>query len=148
MPKPRTLQQNRAIHSLLNSKAIDADLKAEMVTRITKGRTSHTSEMYFSEANALITELGGDALDASRRTQQAHRQKAGVLQMMTADQRTLLEDLASKRWGAEWATPCANLCRRMLNGRPIPRTTKDANKVIEAIKAMNARDARNTKEAA
>ena len=147
MPKPRTLAQNRVIHSLLNSKGIDADLKAEMVTRITKGRTSHTSAMHFGEANQLITELGGDAIDASRRTQQLHRQKAGVVQMMTAEQRTLLEGLACKRWGAEWAHPCAALCRRMLKGKAFPRTTTEGNKIIEAIKAMNARDG-ITKEAA
>lgn len=146
MPKPRTLAQNRVIHSLLGSKAIDAELKAEMVTRITKGRTSHTSEMYFHEANTLITELGGTALDASLRTQQHHRQKAGVVQLITIEQYDLLRDLAGKRWGVgTWFQPLQALCRRMLR-KDAPRTTVEANKIIEAIKAMNARD--DAKEAA
>jgi hypothetical protein len=41
-----------------------------------------------------------------------------------------------------------NLCRRMI-GHPNPLTTSETNKVIEAIKAMNARDAaKRAKEAA
>ena len=147
MPKPRTLTQNRAIHTLLNKKGIDAELKAEMVTRLTKGRTSHTSEMYFHEANALITELGGDALDSSRRTQQLHRQKAGIVQLITPEQHKLLADLSAARWGEGWNQPLTTLCQRMLH-KAAPRTTSEANKMIEAIKAMNARDARQPKEAA
>lgn len=146
MPKPRTLQQNRAIHSLLNKKAVDAELKAEMVTRLTKGRTSHTSAMYFHEANALITELGGEAVDASLRTKQLHRQKAGIVQLMTTDQALLLTELALTRWGANAEQGLQSLSQRMLK-KPKPRTTSEANKLIEAIKAMNARDAK-TKEAA
>lgn len=147
MPKPRTLAQNRVIHSLLGKAGISPDLKAEMVARITNGRTTHSSEMYFHEANTLITELGGDAVDSSRRTQQAHRQKAGIVQLITTEQHKRLEDLAVDRWGEGWNQPLSRLAWRMLK-KNAPRTTVEANKLIEAIKAMNARDAHHSKEAA
>lgn len=146
MPKPRTLAQNRAIHSLLGKTKIDAELKGQMVARITNYRTTHTSEMYFHEANTLIVELGGTAQSSSLRTQQHHRQQAGVVQIITPEQNELLTDLARKRWGVEYEVPLKRLALRVIK-KLRPSTTIEANKVIEAIKAMNARDVQ-PKEAA
>ncbi|HYE72585.1 MAG TPA: hypothetical protein VEF04_04605 [Blastocatellia bacterium] len=138
--KPRTKAQNKTIHALLNSRRIDADLKAEMVYRITGGRTTHSSEMYFSEANQLITELGGTPHDAGLRTVQHYRRQAGVTQIITSQQRQILRALCTARWGSDYNAPYQALCLRTLK-KSEPVTSPDAQKIIEAIKSMNSRDA-------
>jgi hypothetical protein len=56
-----------------------------------------------------------------------------------------MEDLAT---GRGWSkSTLESFCYRMLKGVSWPRTTEQTNKIIEALKAMNARDAR-AKEAA
>ncbi|HUF02823.1 MAG TPA: hypothetical protein VMM38_01465 [Aridibacter sp.] len=113
----------------------------ELACDVTNGRTERLSKLTFDEANAMIERLGGDAFPVSRslRTVQYHRQKAGVTQIVTPRQMKYLEDLAAKRNITDEGLE--RLCRKIL-GRGLPRTTKDANKVIEALKSMIARDAK------
>lgn len=136
---PRTKTQNKSIHALLGKHGIDAETKAAMVERITNNRTSHTSQMSFAEANQLITELDGKPHDRSLRTMQYTRAKAGVVSMITSQQRERIKLLSVNRWGNNYSAPLQALCMRMLK-KSEPVTSPDAQKVIEAIKAMNARD--------
>ncbi len=53
----RTKQQNKRLHKLLGELQIDAENKAQMVSSFTKGRTEHTSEMYYAEAQRMIEKL-------------------------------------------------------------------------------------------
>ncbi len=73
------------------------------------------------------------------RTVQYHRQKFGVKRIAEPSQLDLMESLARQRGIGE--DGLEKLCRRMLKGNPRPRTTSETNKIIEALKAMNARDA-------
>lgn len=133
MPKPRTLQQNKTIHSLLNKAGIDDDLKRQMVVRITSGRTTSTKEMYFAEANQLIAELNGKPHDSSRRTQQAIRKKAGVITMAQRSQLDLIESLGRRFFDAETGLS-AWITKRI--GHYPARTSKEAQSCIEALKQM------------
>ncbi len=146
MPKfrPRTKAQNSAIHSLLNKFNFDRDSKAEMVADITDGRTESTREMSFVEANVMITRLGGNAFANTgeparpRRTDNYHRQKAGVQQLATSTHIDLMRTRARKRGITE--DGLGDLSARVNRGNRTPRTSKEVSRVIEAIKAMNARD--------
>lgn len=75
----------------------------------------------------------------SRRTQQLRRRRAGVEQLVTQAQMVRLNHLAATRWQDGWEQALEKLCRRMIR-RAYPATTIQANKVIEALKAMNARE--------
>jgi len=150
--KPRDLEQNKAIHALLGKHGFDKEAKAEMVVDITGGRTESTAEMSFDEANVMIKRLGGEAIhDTSpaavkRRTRQYHHQKAGVVNIDIAASKKKLAELWSAVPGRTDAGLSA-LATRMLKHYP-PRTTAEYGKVIEAVKAMNARGSAPPKEAA
>lgn len=145
MPKfiPRTNAQNKAIHSLLNQFNFDRDSKAEMVFDITNGRTESSGEMSFDEANVMIRRLGGRAFDApnqfrSRRTENYHKQKAGIQTIPTSTHVDLMRSRAHRRG----ITPdgLGDLSARVNGGNRHPKTSKEVSRVIEAIKAMDARD--------
>lgn len=146
MPKPRNKFQNTAIHALLNKHHIGASLKAEIVERITNGRTTHSSEMYFHEANQMIEELGGTPQNIGKRSQQALRTKAGIIVLASPDQIELIGRLGTGYFDTAeglktWIT------KRI--GHPTPRTSKEAQSCIEALKQMVARKSSpTTKEAA
>ena len=102
----------------------------------------------------MIVHLGGEAFPGTghvaARTVRHHRQKANVKQMVSQKQLRLLADLAGKRNMSE--AGLGSLCMRIIK-RSSPVTTAQANKVIEALKSMNARSAsvstsRTKKEAA
>lgn len=132
-----------------NPKTLLEDLAHE----VSNGEVERISLLTFNQANAIIRRLGGDAVAAQpatpRRTINYHRKKNGVVQIATAEQITLLTRLAAGRGITD--AGLKNLCMRMIK-RPAPRTTIEANKIIEALKAMNARDRRtganHNKEAA
>lgn len=139
--KKRTLKQNRIIHALLNKYGCSTDDKAEMVYDITQGRTESTKEMYESEADVMIRRLGGSTQPVSRksrRTVNYQRQKMGVAQLITKKQEDYLRDLVKKRNISE--PGLRSLCEKIIK-KSFPRTTKDGNKVIEALKSMIRRDA-------
>lgn len=143
MSKLRTSKQNRIIHSLVNRWNFTGDDKAEMVFGITEGRTCSTKEMTFDEANVMIKRLDGRPVveqplkDKSRRTVQYHRQKQGVEQIITPTMKDFIHSLQRGRNMSD--DGLKSLCRRMLK-KDFPQTNKEANKIVEAIKAMNRRD--------
>ncbi|MFL5478707.1 MAG: hypothetical protein ACJ79X_06800 [Gemmatimonadaceae bacterium] len=148
---PRNLDQNKRIHGLANQNGIDRETLHDHAHTITAGRTAKTSELSFDEANVLIKRLGGEPLPAtaalSTRSQQRARQKAGVKQMITPGQ----NDKIQKLWySVPGRTPdgLTAITERTIK-KGSPRTTEDANKVIEAIKSINSRPRRSPeKEAA
>lgn len=145
MPKfyPRTLKQNNALHKLLDQRGFAQEDKADMVFDFTKGRTEHSSEMSFDECNAMITHLGGQAFPKSgttpRRTTNYRRQQAGIEQIASPTHKDLMRNLWRKK-DDRTDEGLESLSARVNKGLRIPRTTKEVNRVIEAIKAMNRRD--------
>lgn len=143
MPKfiPRTKAQNSAIHSLLGKYKFDGESKAEFVFDITNGRTESTKEMSFDEANEMIHRLGGRTFTKqmmSRRTENYHKQKDGIETIATSTHKDHLKKLARERNMSE--AGLGDLSARVNKGLRTPRTSKEVNRVIEAIKAMNRRD--------
>ncbi len=55
----RTDKQNKQLHSLITSKGIDGETKADMVFDFTNGRTEHSSEMTVTECKQMIEALSG-----------------------------------------------------------------------------------------
>lgn len=111
----------------------------DLAFEITNGRVERLSLLSFDEANAMIERLGGSPLSQTPgRTLRHRRQKAGIVQIASHAQIAMLRKIAEKRGITEEGLE--RLCRRMLRGQPRPRTTAEANKIIEAIKAMNRRD--------
>lgn len=98
-------------------------------------RTVSIAALSYTEAERVIHRLKGRSF-VPRRTQQYRRAKAGVVQIVTDEQLTRIAALATQRqWSPQTLTTfCLRQC-----GHPV-RTTADANKVIEALKAMNERD--------
>jgi hypothetical protein len=151
MPKtftPKTTAQLRAIFGLgRKRRCTDEDLR-ELAYDVTSGRIERLSQLSFDEANSMITRLGGDAFTTSRvprRTVNYHRQQAGVKQIAQSAHLHKMQELADGRGITEEGLK--NLCRRML-GHYRPLTTSETNKIIEALKAMNARDAKKAQEGA
>lgn len=150
MHKPRTLQQNKIIHSLLNTWGFDSESKREMVLDITKGRTESTKELTFAEANFLIEKLQGtapsNAPGKSTRNIQHKRATAGVPTIVTP---THLDEMRRLWRSIEGRTDAGlqSLTERIIK-KPRPRTAQECNKVIEAIKSMNKRAKEAAKTAA
>ena len=141
--RPRTKAQNSIIHSLLGRFGFKSEDKAELVYDITGGRTEHSSEMSFAEAEQMINRLGGNPRrkkesDAAPRTVQARRREAGVETIATATHKDLMNRLARGREMSEQGL--GDLSARVNKGTRSPRTSKEVNRVIEAIKNMNRRD--------
>lgn len=141
--QPKTLQQNRAIFGLGQKRGCAHEDLREVAFDVTGGRTDSIKQLNFDEANGVIKRLGGREFVAqplaghSRRTVQHHRQTAGVKQIVTTEQKGKIERLLQQR--SIGADGYKSLCRRMLK-HDEPRTTIEANKIIEALKAMIARD--------
>lgn len=142
---PKTKPQLRAIFGLGRKLGCTDDDLRELAFDVSKERVERLSQLSFDEANAMISRLGGDPFTRSyvpRRTENYRRQQAGVKQIAQSRHLNLMNDLARGRGISEEGL--RNLCRRML-GHYRPLTTDETNKIIEAIKAMNARDAKNAK---
>lgn len=142
--QPKTKEQMGRIFGL--ARKLDLEFDSDDVRRgyaigVSGGRVDKLSLLSFDEANELIRNLGGDPFShgTPRRTVNYHRQQAGVQQIAQGSQLELMRSLASGRGITDEGL--ANLCRRMLKGKASPRTTAETNKIIEALKAMNARDA-------
>ncbi len=153
---PKTTDQLRAIFGLGRERGHDKESLMEMAGK-------RLSELSFDEANGLIVQLGGEAFGSppagggvaglagrgggsghvAKRTENYRKQKANVKTLVTAKQLRLMKDLADKRNMSQIGL--ASLCMRIIK-RSAPQTTAQCNKVIEALKSMNARD--RVKEAA
>lgn len=133
--RPKTTPQVRAIFGESRKCGLDDEQLRDTVESVT-GRTRHISELTYVEAERVIEKLKGKSF-VSRRTLQYRRAKQGIKQVVQEGQLTLIAELASQRnWSAE---ALVNFCQRQCGHHPL-RTTEDANKVIEALKAMNRRE--------
>jgi hypothetical protein len=149
--QPKTTDQLRAIFGLAKKEGIafGDDDRAEYVSTVSDGRVTSTSKLSFDEANKLIVQFGGEAFPApghvAKRTENYRKQKANVKTLVTGRQLRMMKDLADKRNMSQIGL--ASLCMRIIK-RSAPTTTAQCNKVIEALKSMNARDSKKLKEAA
>jgi hypothetical protein len=133
----RTLRQNRIIHSLLRQQGFNSEDKRLLVEEASRGRVDSSAKLNKEEANALITRLGGTPPRPSRQTLQRRRREAGVKQIVTQKQLNFLGGIW-KRFDYRTDAGLRKFCQRVIN-RDRPVTTEEANKVIEAIKAINNR---------
>ena len=140
--RPKEYSQVRAIWAIAREKGIDSDLLHEIVAEVLvstgsgSDRVASISALTYSEANRVIERLKGNAY-VPLRTLQARRQRAGVKQVVTREMLKKITELAAQR---NWSVmSLRNFCIRQC-GHSKPRTTEDANKIIEALKAMNKRE--------
>lgn len=145
--RKKTNGQVRAIFGLAKLIGLDREalreLVADVVTQDAISRRASIRDdadsiksLSYSEAEKVIQRLKGKSF-VPLRTLQYRRAKSGVKQMVTAELLKKIAELASQRdWSAE---TLQNFCiRQCKHAKPL--TTSDANKVIEALKAMNERD--------
>lgn len=141
MTTPKTNSQLRAIFGLGRPLGMAKEDLEELAFEITGERTERLSQLTFDEANAMIVRLGGEAFapegHVAVRTRNWRNQKAGVKRVESDRHRRLIADLAQKRGMSDIGL--ANLCMRIIKRRE-PVTTAQGNKVVEALKAMLARD--------
>ncbi|MEZ5421827.1 MAG: hypothetical protein R2682_01875 [Pyrinomonadaceae bacterium] len=146
---PKTTEQLRAIFGLGRPLGMAKEDLEELAFDLTGGRTARLSLLTFPEANGMIVRLGGDPFPApghvAKRTEAWRNQKAGVKRIESNRQLRLIADLAAKRGMSEAAL--AGLCKRIIK-RSSPATTAQGNKIVEALKAMIAREQNAAKEAA
>jgi hypothetical protein len=141
---PKTTDQLRAIFGLGKERdMVKEDLEA-LAADVSNGQVERLSLLSFDDANLMIVRLGGDAFPAGggtvpTRTQNYHKQKAGIPTIETAKQVKLIADLARKR--NMTAEGLASLCQLVIK-RPAPTTTAEGNKIVEALKSMIAREKR------
>jgi hypothetical protein len=147
MPKfqPRTIKQNNAIFGLAAKHGVDHESLRDLAAEVSDGRVDRMGQISFDEANKIIHRLGGDPFQTgpARRTVNYQRQQAGVDQIAQPVHLKKMQDLAAGRGIGDEGLE--RLCQRMIHA-PRPRTSAETNKIIEALKAMNARD--HAKEAA
>lgn len=136
-----TTKQRKSIFGLAKKVGMNAETLALAVSRITGNpvQEGHTgiAAMGFDDANKLIRELGGtEHRHESKRTAQHRRRKAGIKAIATKRQLNYINFLAGERGWSDEAL--AAFCQRQIK-KTSPTTTKEANAVIEALKAMAAR---------
>lgn len=136
----KSLPQLRAIFGLAKGRGLNLDSLHTLVEAET-GQTS-IAALSPEQANKVISALGGKPLKFAesktpRRTTQYRRQRTGAKQIVTQEQLTLISRLAAQR---EWTSESmVKFCQRTIK-TDRPKTTKQANVIIEALKAMNSRD--------
>jgi hypothetical protein len=135
--QPKSTVQVRAIYGIARKNGLDDELLHDVVESVTK-RTRSIAALTHVEANQVIAHLKGEAYPPTpRRTVQHRRKRAGVQQVIQQGQLDLIAALATQRnWSAQ---TLIDFCKRQCGHHPL-RTTKDANKVIEALKSMNRRE--------
>lgn len=152
--KMKTLAQNKAIFGLGAKRHCSHEDLQELAYDVTGGRTASIAKLTFDEANGMIVRLGGRAFSdqpRSRRTENYHRNKAGINAIATSTHIDFMKRLARRRQMNDEGL--GDLSAKINSGVRNPRTSKEVNRVIEAIKAMNQRDRtfnlkRDDKEAA
>ncbi len=133
--QPKSKGQVQAIFAEARRIGLDDEALRDVVESSTK-RTRSIKECTHAEAEAVIKKLKGNGF-VPLRTLQYRRRKQGVEQMVQPAQLKLIAELASQRkWSAE---TLLKFCQRQC-GHTRPRTTSQANKVIEGLKKMNHRE--------
>jgi Bacteriophage Mu, GemA protein len=139
--KPKTAAQLRAIYAEGRRRGLDNDALHVLVIGSLSPQSSalksgSLKDLSYTEAQRAIQRLKGRDF-VPLRTLQYRRQRAGVQQLITSEHEEKIAALATQRnWSAE---RLVNFCKRQCGHYPL-RTTQDANKVIEGLKAMNQRD--------
>jgi hypothetical protein len=139
--RPHSPGQLRAIYAEGRRRGLDNDdLHDSILSGLAQNsiarKTGSFSDLTYTEAQRAIQRLKGRDFTPLR-TRQHQRQTAGINQVITDEQQQLIADLASQRnWSAQ---TLITFCKRQCGHYPL-RTTKDANKVIEPLKAMNKRE--------
>ena len=135
----KTKSQLGRIFGLANSLGM-TDAERRDVCQKVSGQRSLKS-LSKNQADAMIREMGGTPMlvkykkgEPSLRTKQLHRQKANVLQFETQAHLSLIRDLAALAGISEegWQS----ISKKMNRGAAIPKTTKQGNNLIEALKSM------------
>ncbi len=138
---PKTTDQLRAIFGLGKGLGMDKGDLEILAYSLTDHQIERLSLLSFDQANAMIVHLGGEAFPGqghvAARTANYRKQKAGVKSIETGRHLKLIRDLAAKRNMSE--AGLASLCMRIIK-KKAPVTTAQGNKIVEALKAMNARD--------
>jgi hypothetical protein len=138
--QPKTNSQIGRIFGLAKQRGIDFDkeTQADFAADVSNNRVDRLSLLSFDEANTLIKNLGGDPLGRKpRRTENYHKQAAGVVTMATPQHLAKMDELAAKRGIS--TEGLERMCTRMKFGKR-PRTAQACNAVIEALKSMIQRD--------
>jgi hypothetical protein len=141
--QPKSVGQVRCIFGLARKHGLDNDLLHDVVLSVTSadGRQGKKSiaALTFDEADLVIAHLKGSEYKSTpRRTVHYRRKKAGVSQVAQPAHLALMRDLARQRNMSDEGL--SDLAKRIIKHYP-PRTTSETNKVIEALKSMNRRDA-------
>ncbi|QQS33519.1 MAG: hypothetical protein IPM50_02745 [Acidobacteriota bacterium] len=138
MPKPKTAAQIRRMFGLAKPLGCAKEDIEDLAFDVTNGRTSSLAELTFAEANGVIVRLGGEAFADNyipRRTQNHHKQVAGIPTIASAAHLQYLDDI----WFTaphRTAEGLASICRRTIKADR-PRTAQECNKIVEAVKRMN-----------
>lgn len=130
----KSTSQVRCIFGCAKRALLSDDELRAIVEEVTGQRSIAALSRY--DADRVIVRLGGQPL-TPRRTTQHRRRRAGVSQLATASQLDLMRSLARHRNMSDEGLE--RLSIRQCGHYP-PRTTADANKVIEALRAMNRRE--------
>lgn len=140
MPLFRTKGQNKLMFSVAAQVGVSHDDLREWTFEITNGRTEHTSELYYAQAVEIINRLQALANphQTPRRTTNYRRAKTGVINIDVAAQAKLLNELWFE-YPTRTASGLESLCLRTIKIEK-PRTTKEFNPIIEAVKSMNNRE--------
>lgn len=136
--------QVRAIFGAAKSLDLNDDELRAVVEEVTGTRS--ISQLTRNDAARVIDRLSarlssrpsGSRHCTPRRTVQYRRKRAGVVQLATPSHLELMRSLARHRNMSDEGLE--QLSRRMVGHFP-PRTTVDTSKVVEALKAMNRREA-------
>jgi len=140
----RTKLQNSIIHASKHKSGISEENYRAAIYAISSGRTESSAELDVKEANELIVKLGGTPTDFMKRKggSKAKPTDRSVVKMVSHGQRNTITQLAMERWGDSHATALKSFCESSKTiGKAYPRTSKEAQRVIETLKAMNRRDA-------
>lgn len=131
----KTPAQVRIIFGLAKSRGLTDDELRSIVEELTGSRS--ISQLSRSEAEKVINRLNGRAV-TPRRTVQHRRRQAGVPQIASPAHLDLMRSLARRRGMGDKGLE--QLSIRQCGHYP-PRTTAETNSVVEALKAMNKREA-------
>lgn len=130
----KTVKQVRTIFALARQRGLNDDELHAVVAEVVGNRS--ISALGREDANRVIARLNRGQ-GATPRTVQHRRKQAGIVAVVQSAQIHLIAELASQR---SWTgATLEKFIRRQCKHFP-PRTTSDANKVIEGLKAMNRRE--------
>lgn len=133
--KPISPAQRKMIFALCHAHGMDDDLRKATVKAIT-GKDS-TTELTRPEAAKVINFITGQAVP----TRRMNRNPPGTTRRVTKKHLLLIATLAQARMDAGRMTP-EGLVKWGTDklGHWPPRTTQEANRMVETLKSMNERD--------